>query len=158
MDLDPTRTPPLPEGPRHTVARFATYVEAQQAVDRLSDEGFPVETVAIVGGDLRLVEAVTGRLTTGRAALAGAATGAWFGLLVGLLLGLFTEDSAWLGVVAAAVLIGALWGATFGFVAHAATRGQRDFASLRTLAAGWYEVTVADEHAARARQLLAGAT
>lgn len=156
MDLDPPQTSSLPEGPRHTVARYTTYADAQRAVDRLSDEGFPVETVAIVGGDLRLVEAVTGRLTTGRAALAGAASGAWFGLLIGLLLSLFVEDSAWLGVLGVAILIGAFWGAVFGFVAHAATRGKRDFASLRTLAAGWYEVTVADEHAGRARQLLAG--
>ena len=73
---------------------------AQRAVDYLSDNQFPVERTAIVGTDLRLVENVLGRLTTGRAALAGAASGAWFGLLFGLLIGIFS-DSGWIGRAAA---------------------------------------------------------
>ena len=44
-------------------------------VDRLSDDGFPVEHVRIVGTGLHSVEQVTGRLTKGRAALGGAAAG-----------------------------------------------------------------------------------
>lgn len=55
------------------VASYASYEEAQRAVDRLSDRGFPVENADIVGSDLRLVEHITGRLTTGRAALAAPA-------------------------------------------------------------------------------------
>ena len=51
----------------NTVARFDDYQTAQRAVDRLSDDGFPVEQLDIVGSDVRLVERVTGRLTTGRA-------------------------------------------------------------------------------------------
>jgi hypothetical protein len=70
--------------PRRLIASYETYYEAQRAVDALSDSGFPVETVTIVGSDLRLVERVTGRLTIWRAALAGAVTGAWFGFLIGL--------------------------------------------------------------------------
>jgi hypothetical protein len=38
-------------------------------VDRLSDVGFPVERVAIIGQDLKMVEQVTGRLNYGGAAL-----------------------------------------------------------------------------------------
>lgn len=140
--------------PRRTVGRYSDYATAQAAVDHLSDEGFPVETAAIVGGDLRLVEAVTGRLTKARAALAGALAGAWFGLFIGLLVGLFTFEPSWLGLMVGGVLFGAVWGAVFGFVGHWATGGRRDFSSLRTLAAGWYEVTVDEQHAARARQLL----
>ena len=56
----------------NTVARFDDYESAQRAVDRLSDDGFPVEKLDIVGSGLRLVERVTGRLTTSRAATAGA--------------------------------------------------------------------------------------
>src|SRR5580765_4541639 len=76
------------------------YVYAQQAVDFLSDSGFPVQNVLIVGTDLKQVERVTGRLTTGRVALAGAASGAWLGLLVGVLLGIFSPNRAYFATVA----------------------------------------------------------
>src|ERR687884_697915 len=95
----------------NTVASYDDYESAQRAVDRLSDDGFPVEHLDIVGSDLRLVERVTGRLTKGRAAAAGAASGAWTGLLVGLLLGLFVNSISWLGVVLTAIALGAVWGA-----------------------------------------------
>ena len=107
--------------PRETVASYATYAEAQQAVDSLSDAGFPVEVVVIVGHDVQLVERVTGRLTNARAAGAGAASGAWFGLFIGLLVGLFTTGPEWIGLVVGGLLIGAFWGALFGFFAHYAT-------------------------------------
>lgn len=138
----------------NTVARFEDYEGAQAAVDRLSDDGFPVEHLDIIGSDLRLVERVTGRLTTGRATVAGAASGAWFGLFIALLLGLFTS-SGWLGIVLTGVLIGAVWGALFGFLGHAALRGRRDFSSMRTLAASRYDVVARDGFAEQAREALA---
>jgi uncharacterized membrane protein len=140
---------------RQVIGSYAAYADAQRAVDRLSDASFPVQHTAIVGHDMRLVERVTGRVTTARAAAAGAASGAWFGLLIGLLVGLFTPGPAWLGLILGGVVIGALWGATFGFFAHRATRGQRDFGSTRGFVASRYEVTVADAYAAGARQVLA---
>jgi hypothetical protein len=152
MDSGTVTTALTPGGA--VVASYATYGEAQRAVDRLSDAKFPVQHVQIVGRDLQLVETVTGRLTKGRAALAGAATGAWFGLFIGLLVGLFTTGPEWLGLVLGGVLIGAFWGAVFGFLAHLATGGMRDFSSLRGIVAKTYDVVVADEHAARARELL----
>jgi hypothetical protein len=72
-------------------SRRDDYPSAQRAVDQLSDDGFPVEKLDIVGSDVRLVEQVTGRLTTGRASGAGALSGLWAGLLLGILLGLFTS-------------------------------------------------------------------
>jgi hypothetical protein len=137
----------------NTVARFDDYEAAQRAVDQLSDDGFPVETLDIVGSDLHLVERVTGRLTKPRAAVAGALSGAWMGLFIGILIGLFTTG-AWLGIIAAAVGIGALWGAVFGFAAHAATRGQRDFSSVRALSASRYDLIARDGTADRARSML----
>jgi hypothetical protein len=41
---------------RRVVASFATYTEAQRAVDYLSDQRFPVEHVAIIAEGLRFVE------------------------------------------------------------------------------------------------------
>lgn len=145
--------PPVDTKPTVTVATYDDYASAQRAVDYLSDNGFPVERTAIVGTDLRLVETVLGRLTIGRAALAGAATGAWFGLFIGLLFGIFS-DSAWLGVILAGLFFGALWGGAFGAIAHAMTGGRRDFRSRSSLQASQYAVTAEAEVADEARHLL----
>ena len=139
--------------PAVTVAVYLDYASAQRAVDYLSDNGFPVEQTAIVGTDLRLVERVLGRMTIARAALAGAASGAWFGLFIGLLFALFTTRG-WLLVILTGLLIGAVWGAAFGAIAHAMTGGQRDFTSSSHLVAERYAVTVSAEHADRAKQML----
>jgi hypothetical protein len=136
-----------------TVGTFTEYAMAQRAVDYLSDNRFPVEQSAIVGTNLKLVENVLGRMTVGRAALAGLSSGAWFGLFIGLLLGIFLDGSWWAPVLAG-VLIGALWGGVFGAIAHAMTRGRRDFTSTSSLQADQYAVMVTSEQAEPARQLL----
>ncbi len=142
-------------GSGQVIATYPAYAEAQRAVDRLSDSSFPVENAAIIGRDLSLVEQVTGRLTTARATLMGAVAGAWFGLFIGLFVGLFTAGPAWLSLVVAGLVIGAIWGTIFGFVAHWATHGERDFASARAIVAARYDLIVGDAYAERARQLLA---
>lgn len=138
---------------RAALGTYATYEEAQHVVDRLSDAGFPVEGVQIVGCGLRSVEQVTGRVTTGRAALLGAGAGAWWGLFVGLLLGLFTIG--FLGPVLVGVVVGAVFGALMGALGHAALGGKRDFSSVRGLAASEYQVLVAPERVADAERALA---
>ncbi len=143
----------LPTTATTVVGDFPTYAAAQQAVDYLSDHGFPVQHATIIGTDLRLVETVTGRMTVARAAASGAAAGAWFGLLLGAVLALFTTGS-WIPLLAAAALGGAVWGAVLAAVAHAATRGRRDFASRRQLAAARYHLTVGADHAEDAGRLL----
>lgn len=141
----------------NTVARFDDYETAQRAVDRLSDDGFPVEKLDIIGSELQLIERVTGRLTKARAATAGAVTGLWAGLLIGTLLSLFTTGHSWIGVILAALGFGALWGAVFGFAAHAASRGQRDFSSVRALTARHYDLIARDGSVDRARNMLSEA-
>lgn len=155
----PAGVPGTPEdplalgGPTVPVTSFDNYAAATQTVDFLSDNGFPVEQATIVGTDLTMVENVLGRLTVARAALAGAASGAWFGLLIGLLIGIFSA-SAWWRVLIAAVVIGAVWGAIFGGVAHAATGGRRDFSSRTSLRAAHYSVNIGEDHADEARLML----
>lgn len=145
----------IPRG--QVVGSYDTYAEAQRAVDFLSDQGFPVQHVAIVGSDLRMVEDVLGRLTRGRAALAGAASGAWFGLFVGVLLSLFAEpDTSAFGLVLSAALYGAAFGAIFGFVSHALTGGKRDYTSRSKIVASAYEIRCVWAEADRAREVLAG--
>jgi hypothetical protein len=138
------------------VGSFESYEQAQAAVDYLSDEKFPVENVTIVGSDLRMIEKVTGRLTTGRAIAAGAAGGAWWGLFVGLLLGIFaTDGSAWIGTVLTGLLVGLVFGALFGWIGYAATQGRRDFVSTSAIVAGRYDVLCTTASAEQARALLA---
>lgn len=144
--------PTLPKG--RQIAAYNSYLEAQRAVDFLSDEHFAVQHVTIVGTDLRMVERVTGRLTYGRVALAGAASGAWFGLFVGLLLSLFAEGTSSFGAVLPALLIGAGFGVLFGVISYALTGGRRDFTSTSQIVASQYGVLCADEHAAEATEVL----
>ncbi len=138
------------------VGSYDSYEQAQAAVDYLSDQKFPVENVTIIGTDLRMVETVTGRLTTGKAIAAGAAGGAWWGLFVGLLLGIFSPDGgAWFGAVLTGLLIGLVFGALFGYMGYAATRGRRDFTSTSKITAGRYDVMCAPPQAEQAREILA---
>ena len=138
----------------NTVARFDDYETAQRAVDRLSDDGFPVENLDVVGSGLRLVERVTGRLTRARATGAGALSGMWAGLLVGTLLGLFTSGHSFLAVIVTGAALGAGWGAAFGYLAHARTRGERDFSSVRGLTATHYDLIAREGTVDRARRML----
>ncbi|WP_432981792.1 general stress protein [Dactylosporangium sp. CA-233914] len=142
--------------PAEAVATYPQYEGAQRAVDRLSDAEFPVSHVTIVGENVRLVERILGRLTTPRAALAGAGSGAWFGLLIGVLLGIFAV-SAWWKVVVFGLVAGVVWGAVFGAIAHAMTGGRRDFTSTSTLQADDYLILVDAEYADEARRLLSTA-
>ena len=147
---------PAGPAPKTTVATYGTYREAERAVDYLSDEGFPVEKAAIVGTGLRTVEQIAGRITTGRAALLGAAQGAMIGIFFALLIGLFFElDGSFLGLLLYGLVAGALFGATFGALTQAMQGGRRDFASIRGMEAAQYELQIEHEHSAKAKQLLA---
>ena len=135
-------------------AVYDDYAAAQKTVDFLSDAEFPVEQLMIVGTDLKRIEKITGRLTTPRVALSGAASGAWFGLFVGLVFVLLTDE----GVLAALLpplVIGALFGLIFALAGYAATRGQRDFSSVTAVVATKYEVLVEHKSLAAAQELLA---
>ena len=137
-----------------SLAVYDDYAAAQKAVDFLSDKEFPVENCMIVGTDLKRVERITGRLTTGRVALGGLITGIWLGLFVGLIFALFTEEGV-AAVIISTVLIGALFGVIWALVGYAFTRGQRDFSSVTSVVATKYEVLVEHKVAAQARELLA---
>src|SRR3954449_2810372 len=89
---------------------YDDYAGAQKAVDHLSDNGFPVENCLIVGTDLKQMERVTGRLTTGRVAVGGLLSGAWMGLFVGLILSLFDSGSSAFAVILSTALFGAVFG------------------------------------------------
>lgn len=156
----PARTAPglpnLPTPPTGwPVGSYATYEEAQRAVDHLADSDFPVRDVTIVGVDLMLVERVIGRLTWGRVLVSGAASGAWFGLFVGLLLGFFSPTGTGLGPILVGLVSGVLFGLVFAAVGYGASRGRRDFTSQSQMVAGRYDVLCQPRNAEKARELLA---
>jgi hypothetical protein len=132
---------------------YDDYEHAQKAVDFLSDHEFPVENCMIVGTDLKQVERVTGRLTTGRVAVGGLLSGVWMGLFIGLIFSFFGTGNG-LAIILSTVLVGALFGVIWALVGYAATRGQRDFSSVSRIVATRYEVLVEHKLAARGRELL----
>jgi hypothetical protein len=73
-----------------SLAVYDDYAAAQRTVDFLADEHFPVEQCMIVGTDLKRIERITGRLTTGRVLAGGGLSGLWFGLFIGLVFALFS--------------------------------------------------------------------
>jgi len=144
--------PTLPRG--DVIGTYETYAEAQRIVDRLAKADFAVAQVSIVGNDLKTVERVTGKLTYGKSALAGAASGAWFGVFAGLLLFLFSATPNFAFVVAAGI-IGSGFGMLFGIVTYAINRRIRDFTSTHQVLASNYQVIVDPNLTAKAQELLA---
>jgi hypothetical protein len=135
---------------------YDRYLSAQQAVDFLADQDFPVQNLEIVGTELRSIERVTGRLTRGKIATAGALSGLWIGLFVGIAFSLFSTRNQF-GFLVSTPLLGAAFGLVWSQLGYStATRhGNRDFASVNQVVATKYEVLVEHAHAARARELLA---
>ncbi|MEW6420520.1 MAG: general stress protein [Deinococcota bacterium] len=141
---------------RVNVATYASYAEAQRAVDYLSDQRFPVERIAIVGEGLKTIEQVTGRLDWGRAAGLGFGQGLFIGLFVGLLFSLLgLAGGNVLFVVAYGMVMGAITGLVWGLIGYALTGGRRDFTSIGGMRADRYVVLADAEVAEQARALLA---
>jgi hypothetical protein len=159
-----TSTPWSPGSPgqggrsaRRTVASFDSYAEAERAVDRLADQDFPVQRVAIVGQDLQTIEQVTGKMTLGTAAWRGALSGAVPGALIGWVFGLFNWTDPLISALLLALyglIFGAVLGAVIGMIAHAAQGGRRDFASVTVMRPQRFEIVVDDEVADQAARLL----
>jgi hypothetical protein len=142
---------------RRSVGTYENYVDAQRAVDTLSDKGFPVARVAIVGRGLRFEEQVLGRETVGTAAVRGAGSGALIGALFGLFLWVISANDVGAGwIILYGLVFGAIFGALLGAIFQAASGGQRDFRSASRMTADHYDVMVDTEIADEAARLLDG--
>ncbi len=137
-----------------SLAVYDDYAAAQKTVDFLSDNEFPVKNLMIVGTDLKRVERITGRLTTGRVALGGLLSGLWLGLFVGLIFSFFVDEDVFTMIVST-ILLGAVFGVVWALLGYALTRGRRDFSSITQVVATRYEVLVEHKVAGQARELLA---
>jgi hypothetical protein len=113
--------------------------------------------VSIVGTGLRYVKRVSGRMTTGTAALIGIGYGALLGLVWGpaVRCALHDRRCQLLGLMAFTILIGVVFGGLVGAISQAWTDGNRDFSSTAATRADRYEVQVDDGYASEAQRLLA---
>ncbi|ROS74930.1 hypothetical protein EDF24_2369 [Curtobacterium sp. PhB130] len=148
--------PTLPRG--DVLGTFDSYPEAQAVVAKLAESDFPVNKLSIVGNDLKTVERVTGKMTYGRAALAGALSGLWLGIFFGIVLTLFSPTAG--GLILAAAIIGAAFGMLYGIVSFAITKRQRDFTSVHQVLATNYQIIVDPQLVGQAQRILgqSGAT
>ena len=101
------------------VGTYEQMSNAEEAVQRLQEGGFPVEKVSILARDFQSEKKVHGYVTACDTSKAGAKTGAWFGGLFGILVGAGFLWIPGLGplLVAgplAAVLLGGVEGAVGG--------------------------------------------
>jgi hypothetical protein len=138
------------------IASFESFAEAERAVDRLADEGFPVKRIRVVGRGLAVVDRVTGRRSFDDAAAEGAVTGAFITGFLGLLFGLFTPLTGGLLIALYGVAFGAAVGAMTGLLLRAVSGGPRRFSSARSLKADRYDVLTDAELVVDARARLAG--
>jgi hypothetical protein len=145
--------PTLPTG--WPIGSYASYAEAQRAVDHLADNDFPVTDVTIVGVQPMLVERVAGKLSWGRVLGNAAVSGAWFGLFVGLLLSMFGTAGAGFLPILIGLVAGVAFSMVFAAVGYGATRGKRDFVSHSQLVAQRYDVLSQPRNAEKGRELLA---
>ncbi|WP_123679282.1 general stress protein [Curtobacterium sp. PhB115] len=142
--------PTLPKG--DVLGTYDSYPDAQRVVAKLAESDFPVNQLSIVGNDLKTVERVTGKMTYGRAAIAGALSGLWLGIFFGIVLTLFSPSAG--GLILAAAIIGAAFGMLYGIVSFAITKRQRDFTSVHQVLATNYQIVVNPQLTGQAQNIL----
>ena len=130
--------PQMPTGTE--VASYQTYAQARAGVDYLSDNGFDVSSITIVGTDLHLVERVRGRLTIARASLSGASSGALWGALIGMLMSAGQSVGGTGGWVVSGIVVGALVGMALAALAFILRGRNRDLVSSQQVVAVRYAV------------------
>ena len=142
-----------PQDHGETIADFASYEGAQQAVSKLIEAEIPAKDIAIVGRGLRSVERVTGRLGYAAAARSGAINGILLGLLFSAIFVLGTPNAA-LQVFIGVMLVGIALGMLMSIITYSIIRRRRDYTSITQMIAEDYEVTVLPRSLARAREVL----
>lgn len=136
-----------------SVGTFAKYDDAQAAVDHLADQKFPVENLAIVGTDLKLVERVRGRRDWSTVLSSAVTSGVSTGVVVGLLLMLFGQSPS-VTMFVAALVLAIVVSVVFNAIGYALSSGKRDFVSITQTVPNQFEILCEHKFAAQARELL----
>ena len=135
---------------------YDSYSDAQKAVDQLADADFPVNNLAIVGTDLRLIERVTGRRTWGTVLTQGVTSGLSTGFIVAIVMMILQpQPNSFFAMLLTALVIGVVIGLAFSVLGYVLSRGRRDFTSVSQTVATKYELLCEHKVAAQARDLLA---
>ena len=137
-----------------SVGIYASYAEAQKAVDFLADQKFAVQNLAIVGTDLKSVERVLGRRSWGTVIAQGVQSGISTGLLVGLVMLIFAQPTSVVLLLLVALAIGIGIGVVVAAIGYAMSQGKRDFTSVTQTVATKYEILCEHKLAAQARETL----
>jgi hypothetical protein len=115
-----------------------------------------VDRLALIGSDLKLVDDGSGRMTSVRAAGAGAVAGGWLGALLALYT--FVLDRPPIGALVTGlcwgVAIGGLFGVALATAGYATFGRPRDHGVRRRLVAARYELYADGDVAASAWRLL----
>ena len=136
-----------------TVATYSKYEGAQRAVSKLIENEIPARDIAIVGKGLRSIEKITGKLGWGRAAWQGAMNGLFLGLLISAFAAIWMPEAA-MAMIGGIILIGVAFGMALRILNYSLVRRRRDYASMMTITADRYEVTVVGVYTGKARELL----
>ena len=143
--------PQMPTGTE--VASYETYAQARAGVDFLSDAGFDVSAITIVGSDLHLVERVKGRLTIARASISGASCGGLWGALGGMIMCAGQSAGGTGTWVAGGIIVGARIGMALSALSFIVRGRSRDLVSSQQVVAQRYAV-LASADIDRAYQIL----
>ena len=148
---DPTKS-------RVVIATYPEYLQAQRAVDFLSDQKFPVERTAIVGersenrgaghGPPRLDAGAEPRHGPGRG------DGRLYRRWSSLSWVSAARGADFLPLLLDGLLIGVMIGAAWGLLSYALSGGRRDFTSVGGMRADHYSVLCDGEVAEHAQSLL----
>jgi hypothetical protein len=138
----------MPSG--EIIAKFDSYEEAVQHVEKLLTGDFPVRQIAIVGRGLRSVERTRGRLGYPRLALMGAVNGSVIGLIWHALTG-STDVNSYLSTVVMFAGVAAL----VNVVRYSLGRNKRSFTTQHQLVADSYEIQIPRDLKAQAQDAIA---
>ena len=119
--------------------------QARAGVDFLSDYGFDVSSITIVGTDLHMVERVTGRLTIARASMSGASSGGLWGALAGMFMSAGQNAGGTGTWVVGGIVIGALVGMALSALAFILRGRNRDLLSSQQVVAERYAILAASD-------------
>src|SRR5262245_58624990 len=126
---------------------YPRHEDAEEAVDQLAHQRFPVEHLAIVGRNIALFERVTGRMDVARLALIGAVLGVFAGATFGSLI-----FPLWLTIPA--MIVGAVIGALLG-AGERALHSNHDFSAEIRHGSGRYALMAdTNDQAEQARRIL----
>ncbi|MEY4554739.1 MAG: hypothetical protein RL197_1166 [Actinomycetota bacterium] len=131
------------------IAKFDTYENAVEHVEKLLSGNFPVRQIAIVGRGVRTVERLRARVGYPRMALTGALNGALLGVVV-----IAFSPADTFNNYASTIITFAGIGAIVNILRFSLSRSKRTFSGQNSLLADTYEIQVPKDLKAEAENAL----